>query len=148
MKLFIEWIAHYSEAHFQVIRAIYRKPGSTRREIWQQIHGANVRAFEADRIDEEAYRGGPAGRFIDFASGRLDHFFGRAKVAQSPSNCWALCVDCDARKTVSDPSSAFWLERFILHAIRHGFSSEQLRAEDRLCFVQTRAGLSVRGDSV
>ena len=88
------------------------------------------------------------GRFIDFASGRLDHFFGRAKVAQSPSNCWALCVDCDARKTVSDPSSAFWLERFILHAIRHGFSSEQLRAEDRLCFVQTRAGLSVRGDSV
>lgn len=48
VKLFIEWIAHYSEAHFQVIRAIYRRPGSTRREIWQQIHGANVREDSAD----------------------------------------------------------------------------------------------------
>ena len=85
------------------------------------------------------------GRYIDFASGRMDHFFGRAKAAQSLSNCWALCVDCDSRKTVNAPSAEWWLGQFILHAIRHGYTSEQLRAESRLVFVQVRAGLSVRG---
>jgi hypothetical protein len=72
------------------------------------------------------------GRYIDFASGRLDHFFGRAKAAQSPANCWALCVDCDTRKTVNAPSAAWWLGQFILHASKHCFEAEAERAAAKL----------------
>lgn len=50
IKLFIEWIARYSEAHFKVIRTIYRQSGITRQQIWDNIHGRNVRedSSEAD----------------------------------------------------------------------------------------------------
>jgi hypothetical protein len=39
VKLFIQWIDFYSEAHFKVIRCIYKNPGFTRYEIWIDIHG-------------------------------------------------------------------------------------------------------------
>ncbi len=50
IRLFIKWIDDYSEAHFQVIKAIYNKSGSTRGQMWMEIHGASVRedAPEAD----------------------------------------------------------------------------------------------------
>jgi hypothetical protein len=48
LRLFIEWIDKYSEGHFQVIRAVYKNPGITRYEIWQQIHGAAVREDSAE----------------------------------------------------------------------------------------------------
>lgn len=78
------------------------------------------------------------GRYIDEASGRLDHFFGRAKAAQAPSNCWALCVDCDTRKTVNAPSAAWWLGQFILHATRYGFTAEAERAGAKLQTLQAK----------
>jgi len=48
VKLFIEWIRQYSEAHFKVIRTVYQNPGSTRAEIWSIIHGENVREDSAE----------------------------------------------------------------------------------------------------
>ena len=34
VKLFIKWIDDYSEAHFAVIRDVYKHPSSTRHDIW------------------------------------------------------------------------------------------------------------------
>jgi len=48
VRLFIEWIDRYHEAHFAVVREVYRDPGITRAEIWQQIHGAPVREDSAE----------------------------------------------------------------------------------------------------
>lgn len=78
------------------------------------------------------------GRYIDFASGRLDHFFGRAKAKESPANCWALCVDCDSRKTANAPSAACWLGQFILHATRYGYAAEAERAGAKLQALQAK----------
>ena len=38
IRLFIDWIDYYHEAHFMVIRVIYRNPGVTRGRIWEEIH--------------------------------------------------------------------------------------------------------------
>jgi hypothetical protein len=50
IRLFIDWIGRYSELHFRVIRELHQNPGLTRAEIWQAIHGENVRedSKEAD----------------------------------------------------------------------------------------------------
>lgn len=48
VALFIEWIDKYNEAHFKVIRVIYQYPGATRAEIWDQIHGTEVREDSAE----------------------------------------------------------------------------------------------------
>lgn len=48
IRMFIDWISNYSEAHFAVIREIYQKPGSTRQEVWQKIHGEQAREDSAE----------------------------------------------------------------------------------------------------
>jgi len=48
VRMFIKWIDVYSEAHFSVIRCIYKNPGYTRRQIWMEIHGALVREDSAE----------------------------------------------------------------------------------------------------
>lgn len=48
VRLFVEWIRDYSEAHFKVIRDIYSNPRSTRAQIWSRIHGASVREDSAE----------------------------------------------------------------------------------------------------
>lgn len=50
IKLFIKWIDTYSEAHFKVIRAIYNNKGITKKGIWDQVDGKQVRedSSEAD----------------------------------------------------------------------------------------------------
>ena len=50
VKLFIQWIDFYSEAHFKVIRCVYKNTGFTRLEIWLEIHGpaASEDSAEAD----------------------------------------------------------------------------------------------------
>jgi len=50
IRLFVKWIDDYSEAHFQVVKATYNRDGITRRLIWLEIHGEEVRedAPEAD----------------------------------------------------------------------------------------------------
>ncbi len=64
------------------------------------------------------------GRHITEESGHLDHFFGRAKVKEAVSNCWALCFECDSKKTVNSPSAAYWLSLFRVHAWRHRYAVE------------------------
>lgn len=50
IRLFVKWIDDYSEAHFQVVKAIFNRDGITRSEIWLEIHGDEVTedAPEAD----------------------------------------------------------------------------------------------------
>jgi DNA-binding transcriptional MerR regulator len=48
IRLFIEWIDYYHEAHFAVIREIYAEPGVTRGEIWDRIYGRPVREDSAE----------------------------------------------------------------------------------------------------
>lgn len=43
VRLFIEWIEKYSEAHFAVIKEIFTNEGVTRHQMWQTINGANAR---------------------------------------------------------------------------------------------------------
>jgi hypothetical protein len=48
IKLFIDWLATYSEFHFAVIGEIYRKPGSTRGNIWRALGKGSVREDSAE----------------------------------------------------------------------------------------------------
>ena len=48
IRLFIDWLASYHEAHFAVIREIYQNPGCTRYDIWISIHGQLVRDDSAE----------------------------------------------------------------------------------------------------
>jgi hypothetical protein len=48
VRLFIQWIETYSEAHFAVIRFVYKNRGCTRGEMWQGIYGSRVRDDSAE----------------------------------------------------------------------------------------------------
>jgi hypothetical protein len=48
LGLFVQWIDIYSEAHFNVVKAVYNNDGITRRLIWERIHGVEVREDSAD----------------------------------------------------------------------------------------------------
>lgn len=50
IRLFTDWIETYHEAHFNVIKEIYKNPGCTRYDIWTNIHGKIPRedSSEAD----------------------------------------------------------------------------------------------------
>jgi hypothetical protein len=65
-------------------------------------------------------------------SGHLDHFFGRAKAAESLRTCWALALICDDAKTHNRPSAAHWCDRFYVHAVNHGFHEEAERASTKI----------------
>lgn len=48
VRLFIDWLELYHEAHFAVIREIYRNPRVTRYEIWSEIYGEMPREDSAE----------------------------------------------------------------------------------------------------
>jgi hypothetical protein len=48
VRLFIDWLDSYHEAHFAVIRHIYHNPGSSRYDIWEAIHGEFPREDSAE----------------------------------------------------------------------------------------------------
>ena len=48
VRIFIQWIELYSEAHFAVIKFVYWNQGSTRMEIWNGVHGERVREDSAE----------------------------------------------------------------------------------------------------
>ncbi len=48
VRLFIDWLNLYHEAHFAVIREIYKNPGVTRYDIWREIHGEVPREDSAE----------------------------------------------------------------------------------------------------
>jgi len=48
IRLFIEWVDMYSEAHFKVVATLYNNAGLTRAIIWNRIHGNAVREDSAE----------------------------------------------------------------------------------------------------
>lgn len=48
VRLFVDWLNLYHEAHFSVIRKIYQEPGCTRYDIWMSIHGKILREDSAE----------------------------------------------------------------------------------------------------
>jgi hypothetical protein len=48
IRLFLMWIKQYDEIHFRVMRILYKHPGSTRAEIWTELHGDDVREDSAE----------------------------------------------------------------------------------------------------
>ncbi len=53
IRLFLDWIFLYHEVHFSVIKEIYKTPGISRREIWQNIYGDLV---PEDSAEADLYR--------------------------------------------------------------------------------------------
>lgn len=51
VRLFIQWIRIYHEAHFAVIREIYKEPGVTRYEIWVRAYGEGVPREDSSEAD-------------------------------------------------------------------------------------------------
>lgn len=48
IRLFIDWLDTYDEAHFAVIQQIYKTPGSTRYDIWCTVYGELPREDSAE----------------------------------------------------------------------------------------------------
>lgn len=48
VRLFLDWLELYHEAHFAVIREIYSNPGSSRFEIWSNLYGETPREDSAE----------------------------------------------------------------------------------------------------
>lgn len=48
VRLFIDWIERYHEAHFMIVREVYGSPRCSRAEIWLAIHGESVREDSAE----------------------------------------------------------------------------------------------------
>jgi hypothetical protein len=48
IRLFLNWIEQYHEAHFMVIKEIYKNPGITRGQMWDKIHGQRPREDSAE----------------------------------------------------------------------------------------------------
>ena len=51
LRLFLDWIDLYHEAHFAVIREIYKNPGPTRLEIWQAVYGGEIPRDDSAEAD-------------------------------------------------------------------------------------------------
>jgi len=48
VRLFLDWLQLYHEAHFAVIRVIFKNPGSTRFDIWADLYGEIPREDSAE----------------------------------------------------------------------------------------------------
>ena len=48
IRLFLDWLRLYHEAHFAVIRKIFQEPGVTRHDIWKELKGEFPREVSAD----------------------------------------------------------------------------------------------------
>ena len=53
IRLFIDWLDMYHEAHFAVIREVYKNPGSSRYDVWMEIYGELPRE---DSAEADLYR--------------------------------------------------------------------------------------------
>lgn len=53
IRLFLDWLRLYHEAHFAVIKKIYQEPGVTRYDIWKELRGDFPRD---DSADADLYR--------------------------------------------------------------------------------------------
>lgn len=48
IKMFVEWVGKYTEAHFNVISLLFNKYGITRYDMWIELYGAKVREDSAE----------------------------------------------------------------------------------------------------
>jgi hypothetical protein len=48
VRLFIQWIAYYHEAHFAVMKSVFKNPGCTRAAMWDDVHGTPVSENSAE----------------------------------------------------------------------------------------------------
>ncbi|MFN0181737.1 MAG: hypothetical protein ACKVZ0_23255 [Gemmatimonadales bacterium] len=48
LRLFITWLDLYHEAHFAVIREVFKNPGSTRFDVWTELYGELPREDSAE----------------------------------------------------------------------------------------------------
>ena len=48
VRLFLDWLDRYHESHFAVIRQISLNPGSTRYDVWTELHDVEVREDSAE----------------------------------------------------------------------------------------------------
>jgi hypothetical protein len=53
VRLFVDWLELYHEAHFAVVRCIFQSPGVTRADIWEEIHSEFPRE---DSAEADLYR--------------------------------------------------------------------------------------------
>src|SRR5260370_1061505 len=51
VRLFIDWLETYHEAHFAVIREIFKNPGVTRYDIWTNVYGTDTPRDDAAEAD-------------------------------------------------------------------------------------------------
>lgn len=51
LRLFLDWLELYHEAHFAVIREIYKNPGSTRFDIWSELYGEETPREDSAEAD-------------------------------------------------------------------------------------------------
>jgi len=51
VRLFLDWLDTYHEAHFAVIREIYKNEGPTRYDIWAAVYGAAVPRDDSAQAD-------------------------------------------------------------------------------------------------
>lgn len=99
-----------------------------------------IRAEVFERADNACEA---CGQWVTPETGHLDHMLGRAKAPESVANCWALCVPCDVKRTVNEPSAAHWYARMARHCDRHGYAevAETLRAKIQALQVKHLAGV-------
>jgi len=48
IRMFVAWIDRYTEVQFAIIRLVYKQPGITRQEMWQEIYAREVREDSAE----------------------------------------------------------------------------------------------------
>lgn len=48
VRLFLQWIDYYHEAHFAVVRVVFQNPGATRSGIWDEMRGTDVTEDSAE----------------------------------------------------------------------------------------------------
>ena len=53
IRLFIDWLNLYHEAHFAVINQVYHNPGATKYDIWMEVYGSLPRE---DSAEADLYR--------------------------------------------------------------------------------------------
>ncbi len=51
LRLFLDWLELYHEAHFAVIREIFYNPGSTRFDIWSGVYGETLLREDSAEAD-------------------------------------------------------------------------------------------------
>ena len=51
LRLFLDWVEGYHEAHFAVMREIYKNPGPTRYDIWLAVYGEPVPRDDSPEAD-------------------------------------------------------------------------------------------------